>query len=104
MLPGDTGDAAGLRDEVAGADALVIEATYLERDAGKAAARGHLTAAQAARLALEAGVGALHLAHLSGRYRDDEIAAEARAIFPRTRVARDFDRIRVPDPAPSEER
>jgi ribonuclease Z len=96
VVVGDTGSTAELASEVAGADALVIEATYLERDAALAAARGHLTAARAARLAAEAGVGSLHLNHLSGRYRPWEIEAEARTIFPNAHVAHDFDRVTVP--------
>ena len=84
------------------ADALIIEATFLERDADKAAARGHLTAAHAARLARAANVRALYLTHLSGRYEQAEVEAEARGIFPGATVARDFDRItvRAKEPAP----
>ena len=81
--------------KVRGADALIIEATFLERDADKAAERGHLTAAQAARLARIADVRALYLTHLSSRYEQAEIEAEARAIVPGATVARDFDRIAV---------
>jgi ribonuclease Z len=92
------GDAAGtdaLLEPARNADALIIEATFLERDAAMAAARSHLTAAQAARLAHAANVRALHLTHLSGRYEQAEIEAEARTIFPAATVARDFDRITV---------
>lgn len=92
---GDAASADELLEEVRGVDALVIEATFLEGDADKAAARGHLTAAQAATLAAAADVAALYLTHLSSRYRQAEIEAEARAIFPHTTVARDFDRITV---------
>lgn len=95
VVIGDVGSTGDLVEEVRGADALVIEATYLERDATLAAARGHLTAAGAARLAADAGIGALHLTHLSGRYRQSEIEAEARAVFPQTTVARDLDRVLV---------
>jgi ribonuclease Z len=95
VVVGDAADAEELLDEVRGADALVIEATFLERDADKAAERGHLTAAQAARLARSANVRALYLTHLSSRYEQAEIEAEARAIFPGATVARDFDRIAV---------
>ena len=73
---GDTEEIAGLVEPVRGADALVIEATFLEADAELAAKRGHLTAAQAGRLAAQAGVGALYLTHISGRY--DPAAVEAR--------------------------
>jgi ribonuclease Z len=95
VVVGDAGAADELLEVVRGADALIIEATFLERDADKAAERGHLTAAQAARLAHDASVRALYLTHLSGRYDQVEVEAEARAIFPGVIVARDFDRIVV---------
>jgi ribonuclease Z len=56
---------------------------------------GHITAAQAARLAKEANVQELFLTHLSRRYHDQDVLDEARAIFPNAIVARDFDRIKV---------
>ena len=48
VVVGDAADADELLDVVRDADALIIEATFLERDTDKAAARGHLTAAHAA--------------------------------------------------------
>jgi ribonuclease Z len=57
-----------------------------------------LTAARAARLARGANVRALYLTHLSSRYTQAEIEAEARAIFPGAVVARDFDRAMVKPP------
>jgi ribonuclease Z len=92
---GDAACADELLEVVRNADALIVEATFLERDADKAAERGHLTAAQAARLARAGNVHALYLTHLSSRYEQAEIEAEARAIFPGATVARDFDRITV---------
>ena len=53
----------------AGANLLVHEATFLERDRDLADRSGHSTAADAARLAAEAGVGLLALVHRSTRYR-----------------------------------
>ena len=53
------------------------------------------TAAQAAQLAQDADVRRLVLTHVSRRYREAEILEEARAIFPETVVARDFDHFRV---------
>lgn len=77
------------------ADALVIEATYMDADAEMARNFGHITAGQAARLAVEANVRQLYLTHLSRRYREQDVLEEAQAIFPNTSVARDFDRMKV---------
>jgi len=100
---GDTEEIAGLIEPVRGADALVIEATFLERDATLARARGHLTAAAAARLARDAEVHELLLTHVSGRYSPEEILTEAARHFPNVRVVSDFDRtsIRARDEAVS---
>jgi ribonuclease Z len=95
VVIGDVEEVASLTQPAQGADALVIEATFLERDAALARARGHLTAAAAAGLARAAGAGELLLTHISGRYRPEEITTEAAALFPRTRVVADFDRISV---------
>ena len=56
---------------------------------------GHLTAAEAATLAVMSGVKTLALTHISGRSPDEEILAEATKIFPNSRVAIDFDRITI---------
>ena len=92
---GDTGRTDNLIEVVRGADALVIEATYLEEEAEMAERFGHLTARQAAELAVEAGVHNLILTHLSRRYRERDIKAEARAVFPSAEVARDFDHYHI---------
>lgn len=92
---GDCGRTDDIQDFVADADCLVIEATYLDVEADMARQFGHLTAAQAARLARDAGVRQLILTHVSRRYRERDIREEARAVFPDTEVARDFDRFTV---------
>ncbi len=92
---GDAGRTDNLIEHVAGADALVIEATYLAEGADLAREFGHLTAAQAADLALRAGVKTLYLTHISRRYREKDILQEAQSVFPNTVVARDFDSFRV---------
>jgi ribonuclease Z len=56
---------------------------------------GHSTAEQSATLAKEAGVGQLFLTHVSRRYRDEDILTEARAVFPQTWLARDFDTYQI---------
>jgi ribonuclease Z len=92
---GDAGRVDELRPIVQGADALVIEATYLEVEAELARNFSHLTAHQAGRLAAEAGVGNLLLTHLSRRYRERDVLAEANAAFPGAVVARDFDHYQI---------
>lgn len=93
VVIGDTETTEGLSKHVADADLLVIEATFLDRDAPTARDYGHLTAAKAARFAAANNVQQLVLTHLSGRYEDDEILAEAAKIFPNVRIAADLDRI-----------
>ncbi len=56
---------------------------------------GHLTATMAATLAQQANVRQLILTHVSRRYHERDILAEAQAIFPATSVARDFDHYRI---------
>lgn len=92
---GDCGDTADLEEVCAGADGLVIEATYLEIEAGMARQFGHLTARQAAEFARRAEVGHLYLTHISRRYREKEVLEEAAAVFPRVTVVRDFDHFQI---------
>ncbi|MDE5608314.1 MAG: ribonuclease Z [Muribaculaceae bacterium] len=73
---------------VRGVDLLYHEATYIDADAHKAHERGHATASEAARTALEAGARQLLLGHYSKSYEDESRhLAEARAIFPNTLAA-----------------
>lgn len=92
---GDVGRTADLVETCHAADALVIESTYLESEAEMAKQFSHLTAKQAAQLALEAGVRQLILTHLSRRYREKDVLAEAQAVFPNVSVARDLDVFQV---------
>jgi ribonuclease Z len=81
-----------------GADLLVIESTYLDADAEAAHAYGHLTAAQAARVAAESGVRVLVLTHFSQRYSDPEaFRVEAAQHFDGEVVVAE-DLMRVPMP------
>jgi ribonuclease Z len=88
---GDVGRTEDLVQVCQDADVLVIESTYLEEEAQMAREFAHLTAKMAARLALQANVKHLILTHLSRRYRERDVLAEAREIFPGAIVARDFD-------------
>lgn len=95
VVVGDCESTEDLVPYASAANALVIESTFLACDADKAQARSHLTAAQAAHLAAEAGVGQLLLTHVSARYHPDEIQAEAQAIFPAVQVVDDFSRWQI---------
>ena len=92
---GDVGRTDELEKVCQGADTLVIEATYMNEETEMAEQFAHLTARQAAELAQRAGVGQLLLTHISRRYRERDVLAEAQAIFPNTLVVRDFDTFQV---------
>jgi len=95
VMVGDTGRTDDILPHCLGADALVIESTYLETEAEMAQQFSHLTAKRAAELAVQAGVKKLILTHLSRRYRERDVLAEAQSIFPAAIVARDFDAFQV---------
>jgi len=98
VITGDTAPAASVVEAAAGADVLVHEATFLAEERARAKETGHSTAAEAALVAREAEVGLLALTHLSARYPPSDVADEARQLFPRTVVPRDFDLLLVPLP------
>jgi ribonuclease Z len=92
---GDVGRTSDLVDICRGVDTMVIEATYLEAEADMAKQFAHMTAKGAAELALASGVKHLILTHISRRYRERDVLAEVRTIFPEAVVARDFDAFQV---------
>lgn len=73
------------------ADTLVIESTFLDEHSDEARSFGHITAKMAAELAVRANVKSLIIWHVSRRYRERDIIAEARSVFPNAIIARDFD-------------
>jgi ribonuclease Z len=81
-----------------GADLLVHEATFSAEDEERARATGHSTARGAAELAARAEVTLLALNHVSQRYAGPELRDEARGVFEKTIVPRDFDRVEIPFP------
>ena len=95
---GDAGTTDDLLKYCNNADALVIEATYLDSDNDLAKRFGHLTARQAAELARAANVSSLYLTHISRRYRTRDVLSEAAEIFPTVIVARDLDRFQIKRP------
>ncbi len=78
--------------EAAGSDLFICEGMFEKALADTAREKKHMTAEQAARLALEARVKKLALIHYSPRYSDYELktlAREAQAVFPDTVLSRD---------------
>jgi ribonuclease Z len=96
VITGDTAPSDEIVEAAWGADVLVTEATFSDEERDRAEETNHQTATQAAETAQRANVGLLALTHLSNRYFGPEIAEEARAIFPKTVVPRDFDTVEVP--------
>jgi ribonuclease Z len=102
VISGDTAPCDMVRAAAEDADVLVHEATFTEDERDRAFETGHSTARQAAELARGARVRLLALTHVSTRYGGGEIREEARAVFERTVVPRDFDAIDVPLPEKGE--
>lgn len=86
-----------LTDFISGVDLLYHEATFLQDMAEDATKKGHATAAQAATIARDAGVGKLVMGHFSTRYENGAAhETEARTIFANSHAADDLWRIEVP--------
>ena len=98
VFSGDTRPCQEVVEHAREADLLVHEATFTDSELERARETGHSTARQAAEVARDAGVRLLALTHLSTRYFPRDIRDEARAVFPRTIVPRDFDTVDVPFP------
>ena len=98
VVAGDTAPCEMTRVAAFEADLLVHEATFADEDAARAAETRHSTARQAAEVAAGASVRLLALTHVSPRYGGAELRDEARALFERTIVPRDFDRVEIPFP------
>jgi ribonuclease Z len=96
-----TGDTRPCETTIAiahGAGVLVHDGTFADEEEERARQTGHSTARQAAQVAREADVSMLTLTHLSSRYFASVIEKEAREVFERSVVPRDFDVIDVPFP------
>src|SRR5690349_16446823 len=98
VYTGDTRPHLAVIQASAAADILIHEATFGGDELERAIETGHSTAAEAARVALDAGARRLVLTHVSSRYHRDtsELLAEAKAVFPETIIARDGLTIEVP--------
>ncbi len=86
--------------EVAGADLLLCEGMFEEALAESARDKKHLTAAQAGRIARDAGVRRMGLLHYSPRYTQydlRQLRKEARREFPGAFLSRDQQVIEIPN-------
>jgi ribonuclease Z len=98
VFTGDTEPCATTVAVAQGAELLVHDGTFSAEEQERARVTGHSTAVEAARVAAEAEVSLLALTHLSSRYFGPAIEKEAREVFERTVVPRDFDVIDIPFP------
>ena len=80
VFTGDTNDCPNLAGFARGADVLLADAAFLSGE--WAENKPHMSAAGAARLALEAQAKALYLTHLPVTHDPETLAAEARNVYP----------------------
>lgn len=98
---GDTRKTAVSGELAQDADVLVHESTFNKNEAKMARAYYHSTTQQAAEIAKKASVKQLILTHISARYLSKEVTAlegEAKEVFPKTKIVKDFDIFEIPFP------
>lgn len=92
VYSGDTKPCDNMLEISKDADLLIHDGTFLEEEESKA----HAGVRQAAKTARDANVKQLVLTHISRRYTDPkELEEEARKIFPNTKVAYDFMKVKL---------
>ena len=92
----DTRFMPSLADSLKGVSTLYHESTYAADNLTMAEKYYHSTAAQAATVARDAGVGKLLLGHFSSRYTDENILLEeARKVFPESYLTREMQIVDV---------
>jgi ribonuclease Z len=96
---GDTRQTPNASELAQNSDLLVHESTFKQDEEQMARAYFHSTTKQAAEVAKAANVKQLALTHISARYLGKEAAElekEAQAVFPNTKLVKDFDSIVIP--------
>lgn len=89
----DTRACKGSLELAQNAQLVYHEATFLQDDLERAERTAHTTAAEAARVAKDAGAEKLIIGHFSARYDDTRvIVEEARSIFKNTEAAEELKR------------
>ncbi len=87
---GDTEPCVEVLNLSEGADLLIHEATFLQKDIDKARSSKHSTPLEAAGDAEKSGTRNLVLTHINDNYETEEgIVSECKTIYPMVRVARD---------------
>ena len=88
----DTSYIPSLHELLRGVDTLYHESTYASDSEDRAKMYHHSTAAQAAQVARDAGVGQLLLGHYSARYNDEKsLLKEAKEIFENSHLSVEMD-------------
>lgn len=98
VITGDTRPCEAVADLARQATVLVHDSTFAASEQDRALATSHCTAREAAAVARAAGVSLLVLTHISSRHSPRELLEEGQAIFPRTMLPRDLERLVVPFP------
>lgn len=96
---GDTRRTEENKKFVENSDVLIHEATFCDAQQELAYKYFHSTTKEAAKLARESHVKKLILTHISSRYQEDDyikLLEEAREVFPKTKLAKDFYTFTIP--------
>jgi len=98
VFTGDTRPTDHVAQFARGATVLVHDSTFASSELERALETRHSTSAEAAEVAVRAGVDLLVLTHVSSRHSRRELVSEARAVFRHAFLPDDLDELIVPYP------